>query len=157
VIIGAVAALEAAQRVADQLMGALQRAMNAAIQPLIGQVMGEIMAPAADMDCNNIDRLWNGAEDMPGFQSIAGSGANTNTPFMSITDLANSGNLSGVGGGMMDRLQTGNNMDILKRAYNNMAGGVLSAPGSAPSWRASPIIPTGSTARDVVMQMRGGQ
>lgn len=157
VIIGAVAALEAAQRVADQLMGALQRAMNAAIQPLIGQVMGEIMAPAADMDCNNIDRLWNGAEDMPGMQSIAASGASVNTPFMSISALATGGNLSGIGGGMMDQLQTGNNMDILQRAYSNVTGGVLSAPGNAPSWRATPLIATGSSARDVVMQMRPAQ
>lgn len=154
VIIGAVAALEAAQRVADQLMGALQQAMNAAIQPLIGQVMGEIMGPAADMDCNNIDRLWNGAEDMPGMQSIAGSGASVNTPFVSISDLANGGNLSGIGGGMMDQLQTGANMDILQRAYNNMVGGVLSEPGRAPSWRPVPLIPQGASARDVVMQMR---
>ncbi len=157
VIIGAVAALEAAQRVADQLMGALQSAMNAAIQPLIGQVMGEIMAPAADMDCNNIDRLWNGAEDAPGLQSIAGSGASTDTPFMPMSALASGSNLSGIGGGMMDQLQTGNNMEILQRAYRNVMDGALSEPGRAPSWRAAPVIPVGASARDVVMQMRGGQ
>lgn len=154
VIIGAVAALEAAQRVADQLMGALQRAMNAAIQPLIGQVMGEIMAPTADMDCNNIDRLWNGAEDAPGMQSIAGSGASINTPFLSIPALASGGNLAGIGGGMLDQLQNGNNMDILQRAYGDMfGGGVLSGPGVAPSWRVPPLIPASGSARDVVMHM----
>lgn len=157
VIIGAVAALEAAQQVADQLMSALQRAMNAAIQPLIGQVMGEIMAPAADMDCNNIDRLWNGAEDAPGLQSIAASGASQNTPFMSISALASGNNLSGIGGGMMSQLQTGSNLDIIQRAYRNMMDGAISEPGRTPSWRAAPIIPVGATARDVVLQMRGGQ
>lgn len=156
VIVGAVAALEAAQRVADQLMGALQRAMNAAIQPLIGQVMGQIMSPAADMDCNNIDRLWNGAEDQPGMRSIAGSGASTNTPFMSMSALLNGSNLSGVGGGMMTQLQTGANMDILQRALNNVMDGAVSEPGRAPSWRTVPLIPVGSSARDVVEQMRSG-
>lgn len=157
VIIGAVAALEAAQRVADQLMGALQSAMNAAIQPLIGQVMGEIMSPAADMDCQNIDRLWNGADDAPGLQSIAGSGANPNTPFMPITALISGANMARIGGGMADQLQTENNIDILKRAFNNISEGALSAPGKTASWRSTPNLATTSTVNDVIMQMRGAQ
>ncbi len=155
VIIGAVAALEAAQGVANGLMSGLQSAMNAAIQPLIGQVMGEIMSPAADMDCNNIDRLVNGAEDAPGLRSITGSGASADTPFVSVSRLLAGDAAGGIGGGMMDQLQINGNIDILDRALKHITDGVLSGPGRTPSWRTSPIIPAGASSRDVLMYMRG--
>lgn len=155
VIIGAVAALEAAQRVADQLMSALQKAMNAAVQPLIGQVMGEIMSPATDMDCPNMDRLWNGSEEAPGLHSIAGDGPTPNTPFLPIVTLSSGSGLTGVSGGMVSQLQTGANMDILERAFYNVTEGALSRPGIAPSWRSAPVIPVNASPGDVVLQMRG--
>lgn len=171
VIIGTVAALEAAQKVADQLMKALQSAMNAAIQPLIGQVMGEIMAPAQDIDCQNISKLWTGEASSSAsssssssgtgtgtgtgkIQSITGAGPNMGAPFVSLGQIT-SGSFGNGGVGYMSQLQSGENMDILDRALNNLTGGALSGPGAMPSWKPAPNLGPNVRMQDVLSAMKG--
>jgi hypothetical protein len=151
-IMGAVAALEAAQGVADQLMGALQSAMNAAIQPLIGQVMDQVMGPTAEIDCDNIAMLWNG-NGQEGVVPLQGGGARPGVPFMSVASMISGAALNG-NSDYMSQLQSGQNMDILNRAMNNLTQGGLSRPGILPSWRPAPSFGRNASTDEIIEQMR---
>ncbi len=152
VIIGTVAALEAAQKVVDKLMEQVQKALNAIIQPLIGQVMGQIMSPAADMECNNIATLWNGG-DGKRITSITGSGATSDIPFMPMSQVL-SGKFARTGGGAADVFQSSWNTDILSRALNDLSNGALAAPGKSPSWVTPPTFGRVVTPEEVIEQMK---
>lgn len=155
VIIGAVGALEAAQRVADQLMGAMQQALNAAVQPLIGQVMGEVMGPAAEMDCNNMSALW-GSGETDGAVALQGTGHNLGAPYLPLTTLVQGTAVHG-GTGYVNQLQSGQNMEILNRALQHLTDGGLSRPGVLRSWRPAPSFGRTATPEDIINEMRVAQ
>lgn len=153
VIIGTVAALEAAQSVADSLMGALQSAMNSAIQPIIGNVMSEIMTPAADMDCDHIAKVWKDDDPADAMVSLQGNGPRMGAPFVSISNFIR-GVYPDAGGAFIDAATgIGNHTDILDRALFDVTGGALSAPGAMPSWPVAPAFGNGATTADIISQM----
>lgn len=155
VIVGTVAALEAAQKILLQLVNELQSAMNSAIKPLIGEVLGEIMAPATDIECENIDKLWKDGNPNDGIKSVQGEGLNTGVPFAPLSQLV-AGDFTNSDTNWLSVMQSGDSMNILNRAQAALTSGALSGPGATSSWPAPIRIDANAGTSEVIQQMGGG-
>ncbi|HRI77694.1 MAG TPA: hypothetical protein PLX33_12005 [Alphaproteobacteria bacterium] len=115
-----------------------------------------VSAAVPEGECSRISQLW-GNDFPPDFRSLIGSAVERGTPYFTMYQMLEGGiptTFGEPGARLLTEIFSDANATTLQNALDDLLpGGVLSGPGSMPSWGAVPTIDPLATIEDLVGQM----
>lgn len=104
-------------------------------------------------DCARIANLWQGGiTGLPAmFRGLVGQAVELGAPYFTLYEMLN-GAIGGAGPSLLEELGNASNVSIIQRARDDLMG-ILSGPGTLPSWPAPPTFTPGSTTADIISAM----
>lgn len=153
-IVGVMNSISGYATMASGYMGSITLQLGNILNSFIN--IDHLTANGGDKACSMMAQLWGNMPVDPaaiaaGFQAVTGAGSDKGSPYFSMKDLLNSNIPTNVGLNLVKAIQ--NDGPILNNALYAITQGILSGPGSSPTWPATPIIPANATANDIISLM----
>ena len=146
-------ALSAAMTAVTSIISSIQSAISAAITQVTN-----MFSNLGGEGCARIANLWQGdlTLSLPApfndFRGLVGQAVEVGAPYFTLYQML-TGAIGGGGSHLLEELGNASNNDIISRALGDITG-ILSGPGSIPSWPAvPPFSPVGTTTTDIISAM----